>query len=285
MYYANNAASGTTYNTAIGYEVMKGSSTAANNTGQYNTATGYQAMDVMTTASYNSAYGYNAGGGLTTGDSNILIGISAGAALTTESQLIYIGDLIWGSMLRDSLRLAGDVALTGDLWYEDTFWDDLNTPATSAKISPVTSKPAFDEDSLALYWNAQDTAAEMCYYNFQMPHRWKAGTSIYPHVHYIQASGADTTEFFIIMYKWVDMGEQRPANATRVQTNNQTVYTYSSGSIHQLASFPAISGSGHTESSVLQIKLMNYYVGSDMYTLDFDIHFEIDKPGSDLQFP
>ena len=46
MYYAHNIASGTnvTYNTAVGYEALMGSTTAANNTGNYNTAVGDQAL-------------------------------------------------------------------------------------------------------------------------------------------------------------------------------------------------------------------------------------------------
>jgi hypothetical protein len=45
MLYADNRTTGrTTGNTAVGYESLKGSSTAANNTGQNNTALGYQSL-------------------------------------------------------------------------------------------------------------------------------------------------------------------------------------------------------------------------------------------------
>ena len=92
MYYADNRTptGRITYNTAVGYEAMRGSTTAANNTGQYNTAVGYQALNGITSGAFNTVYGYDAGGGITTGDSNIFIGTNAGATLTTESDRLVI---------------------------------------------------------------------------------------------------------------------------------------------------------------------------------------------------
>ncbi len=60
MFYADNRTAGrTTGNTAVGYESLKGSSTAANNTGQFNTAIGYQSLLSNTSGYWNTANGYN----------------------------------------------------------------------------------------------------------------------------------------------------------------------------------------------------------------------------------
>ena len=110
MYYADNRSAGRdTYNTALGYEALKGGLIPANNTGQYNTATGDQAMSLNTsgysnTATgagslyhntegyYNTAYGQNALHINTTGHSNIGIGIEALYRNSTKSDLVAIGD-------------------------------------------------------------------------------------------------------------------------------------------------------------------------------------------------
>jgi hypothetical protein len=75
---------------------------------------------------------------------------------------------------------------------------------------------------------------------------------------------------------------------TRIETTVCTYYAYSSGDLHQLAIFPAISGTGLTESSVLDIILFrkeDVGLNGDIEVKDFDIHYELDKPGSDSQIP
>ncbi len=59
MYYANNDLVGVpVYNTAVGYEALRGSTTPGNNTGQNNTAVGDQALYGNTSGSFNTACGY-----------------------------------------------------------------------------------------------------------------------------------------------------------------------------------------------------------------------------------
>ena len=59
------------------------------------------------------------------------------------------------------------------------------------------------------------------------------------------------------------------------------------GSILQIVSFPDISASGiDTVSSVLDIKLYrdDNIVTGDILVKEFDIHFQIDSLGSDLEY-
>lgn len=71
MYYADNRTVGQyTYNTAVGYEALKGSTTAANNTGKENTAIGEQSLYSNTSGSWNVASGYLALYSNTTGICN-----------------------------------------------------------------------------------------------------------------------------------------------------------------------------------------------------------------------
>lgn len=58
MYYADDRTAGRpTYNTAVGYEALKGSSIATDNYGQFNTAVGDRALVLNTSGNYNTANG------------------------------------------------------------------------------------------------------------------------------------------------------------------------------------------------------------------------------------
>jgi trimeric autotransporter adhesin len=97
MYYANNQASSfTNFNVALGYEALRGSTTASANTGNYNTATGYQALWINSTGSSNTVSGYQALFTNTTGSDATAIGQGALYSNTTGSQNTASG--------RDALR-------------------------------------------------------------------------------------------------------------------------------------------------------------------------------------
>ena len=93
MYYADSRTTNerTTYNTAIGYEAMKGSTTAANNTGQYNTAVGYQSMLDLTSGGSNSVFGVSAGENIKSGGNNTLIGRNSGYSISVKSNNTCVG--------------------------------------------------------------------------------------------------------------------------------------------------------------------------------------------------
>ena len=78
MYYADDRTTGReTYNTAVGYQALMGSTTAANNTGQYNNAIGDRALGSNTSGSFNIANGRQALHLNTTGSYNIAVGVNA----------------------------------------------------------------------------------------------------------------------------------------------------------------------------------------------------------------
>jgi hypothetical protein len=95
-------------NVAIGYQALRGSTTAADNTGNWNTAIGNQSMrhntsgidntaigantlHSNTTGKNNTALGYAALEANTTGESNIAVGDDAGRSVTTGSNNTFLG--------------------------------------------------------------------------------------------------------------------------------------------------------------------------------------------------
>lgn len=172
----------------------------------------------------------------------------------------------------------GEVRLTG----KATVWDDVLVPLTQTKIG-ANGKPDFDETNIG-YLFPQNDATEILYVIAQMPHKWKEGSTIYPHVHWQQAADANVT--WKIDYKWFNIGAAVPAGFTTLALD-QLTQTYTSGSIHQLsASANGIAGTGKLLSSILLVKLYrndNTYTG-DALAWDFDIHIEIDSIGSEAVY-
>jgi hypothetical protein len=92
MYYTNStAAFFTNSNVALGYEALRGSTTASANTGNYNTALGYQTLWSTSTGWANTATGYSALYTNTTGISNTAFGYNALNLNTTGSNNTALG--------------------------------------------------------------------------------------------------------------------------------------------------------------------------------------------------
>jgi len=165
------------------------------------------------------------------------------------------------------------------------YWDDLTYPAVQTKQG-ATDKPLFDLTEVGLKFPYSDST-HLTVYNVQLPHKWVVGTSIYPHVHYIQVGQSDTADF-ILKYRWINMGDT-VTDFIRIEATDCTLLPYTAGTnTHQLAAFPTLDGTGLTRSSILDIKLFRKedvgYNGT-ILVKDFDIHFELVDPGSNDQIP
>ena len=122
-----------------------------------------------------------------------------------------------------------------------------------------------------------------------MPHKWAEGTAIYPHVHWVQ-EGSDTVQFGIV-YRVYDIGDAIPASWQVLYTYEAELITYTSGTIHQMAMFNPIDMTGVSGSGMVDIKLYRKDDGGtgrvtgDVGVKEFDVHYEINKPGSDTASP
>lgn len=187
-----------------------------------------------------------------------------------------------GAVAGASLSITGESLLgetsVSELTFSDTYWDDLVVPLTQTRIG-ANSKPDFNFTDIGYEFPNND-ATEILYFIVQLPHRYKEGTVIYPHVHWRQA--ADQTQVFKLDYKWFNFGDAIPADFS-THTMSTKAATYTSGSIHQISkNATGITGTGKTISSILICKLYRQdsaYTG-DCLAYQFDIHYEADSPGS-----
>ena len=179
----------------------------------------------------------------------------------------------------------------GDVTYGDTFWEDLRFPLTKSSQG-TNDLPDFDAtDMCLLFPDDQDTSgatAEITYHNVQMPHAWDTSTLISPHLHWLQSS-SDTVAFRCLWRVLPLNGA--PSSWTYGNTVDSDAFAYTSGTLHQLLSFEDIDITGYSESSIVQIKIYRIDDGGvgaltgDCKVVEFDIHYEINKPGSDNEAP
>lgn len=164
----------------------------------------------------------------------------------------------------------------------NAMWSDLRVSLTQTKVGAINT-PDFDYTNVG-YLFPQNNAAEIVYIIVQMPHDYKLGTNIKPHVHWQQSAATAVT--WKMDYKWFKNGAAVPASFTTLTTNTG-VFTYTSGNLLQVSSFGEIDGSAMDAiSSMLLIKLYrddNVTTG-DVLAFEFDIHYQRDSLGSRFEF-
>lgn len=164
-------------------------------------------------------------------------------------------------------------------------WDDLRAPATTISIFGFGTDPDFNSTKIGYDFDPATT--ETLYIIFQMPHTWKEGTGIRPHLHWLPSNTNTGNVLWRIEYKWTNVGDTESGSFTTLDSLDAADGVAEK---HQVASFAEIDGSGKTLSSVLSIQLSR--IGgdaSDTYNADallkeFDIHYQIDRIGSDNEF-
>jgi len=171
-----------------------------------------------------------------------------------------------------------------------TVWDDLRVSLFTSKV-PAADYPGFEQvkdDGAAstgvfAYHFADD---EYVFLATQMPHAWKEGSTIYPHIHFMTTTDVSPADNFKIglEYSWTGIGDVAGNTSTisiDVSTGVNSSYK------HQIANISStgIAGTGYSLSSVLLCRLYRAAADSDNYAgdviiTDFDIHFESDTHGS-----
>lgn len=195
-----------------------------------------------------------------------------------------VGGDVW--VVNGEIKINGSCTRIEDLedgaFVGNSRWDDYNVPLIIGKPT-AGGKPDYDYSNCG-YLFPQNDKTEILIVRAQMPHRYKEGTDIFPHVHWRQTANKQAT--FKLDYKWYNNGEVEPADWT-TYTMGTYAYTYVAGTLAQINyNANGISGVGKKISSILLCKLYredNVYTG-DALTDDFDIHMQIDSTGSSQEY-
>lgn len=169
-------------------------------------------------------------------------------------------------------------------------WDDLRVPLSiAAKGSLATSFEVFLGGTYLEFFDA--TSIDELYFVVQLPHSWKEGTTIYPHIHWTpNTSGASNANGVVwhLEYTWANNGETFPTPTT---ITTSTIQPTLSGNLvanrHYISSLGSgIDGTGKKISSMLVCRIARIGTDSgDTYTgkagaLEVDFHYQVDTFGS-----
>jgi hypothetical protein len=126
-------------NTGVGYEVMQGSGTPANNTGYYNVAIGFRALYSISSAHTNLAVGHLAGYDITTGTKNTILGSysgnQGGLDIRTASNYIVLSD---GDGNPRAYWNAANATFNGGLTLTAYLRTAVASVASAATITPTS---------------------------------------------------------------------------------------------------------------------------------------------------
>ena len=176
----------------------------------------------------------------------------------------------------------------------DTAWDDVVTPLSSVSLPAGISGPdiiKINDDGLGstgVYAYGFDSSIEEeIIFTIQLPHTYKAGTDVMPHVHWVATTAAAGNVVWGLEYCISLNGVA--ANATTLMT--VTDATPVATKTQQIAAWDAIDGTDLVESSIINCRLYRKAAdvadtyAADAVAMSFDMHYQIEKLGTDNEYP
>jgi hypothetical protein len=179
---------------------------------------------------------------------------------------------------------------------QPVMWDDLRVPMSATKLGG-SKDPGFavfktngsGSQGTFIFWFDAASEEEL-YFVAQLPHSYKEGSNITPHVHWVPKADGKAGEkvSWGLEYSWQNMGSTF-GNTTIIYTNTHSPAETLVAERHYRSDMAAITGTGKTISSMLVCRLFRNATGAggstDDYTadaglLEFDFHFQMDTRGS-----
>jgi len=168
-----------------------------------------------------------------------------------------------------------------------TVFDDIRVPITAIRITGPGGTTPPDEvlykGGVVLAFGGAGTDDEKAFFNVQIPHSYREGTDITPHVHWVPEDNTAGNVRWVLTYSWANINAAFPGESTEaiVVAADETTDK------HQVDNFSAITGSGKTISSMLICSIQredsdgtDTYNNLDAYLVEIDFHFEMDTAGS-----
>jgi hypothetical protein len=177
--------------------------------------------------------------------------------------------------------------------WRDQLTDSLNLKVQGTGISTDTTESLVNFDYNAAY-NATPASADYLYCNVQLNHDRYLASSLYPHIHWLQAKNYAPN--FLLEYRWQINGGAKVTSWTKLLCNT-LAFVYSSGTKHQISYAAGIAAPvGSAISDIVQFRIYRdtgnvstlfggacpYNTGGNASAgvLAFDVHFQIDSLGS-----
>lgn len=165
-------------------------------------------------------------------------------------------------------------------------WDDIRVPGLTITISANPPSLGTLSGNLLVYqFDGVGAAADQCYFSVQLPHDYKLGTNLHPHVHYCKSNTTTGDVVWALEYSIAISGASFPATTSISAIDNPGAST-----MHRKLDFGDIDGSGLTIVSAMLVGRLwrpaadaNDTYEADANFLEFDLHYQKDGFGSDTE--
>ena len=182
------------------------------------------------------------------------------------------------------------VDLVRDYYGRGERWEDLRSPASAINPPGVASDPDWDTTNGGWLFAAAGT--ELLFFQQQLPHAWKEGSVLKPHVHWQKTTSAAGNVLWQLDYKWAPIGAVMDAAFTTLSASAVVAGTPDGDTAneHLITALGDIVATGKTVSDMLVMKLSRIggdaadTYGADARLLEADIHVVLDSAGSIEQF-
>lgn len=169
-------------------------------------------------------------------------------------------------------------------------WDDLRTPATVIPLAGFVNDPDYDDTYGGILFDPD--VIEAVFIQVQMPHAWKEGSNIIPHVHWMKSTSAAGDVLWQLNYRWAPIGEVMDSEATVLTVSSPVGGTPDADTANQhlISSFGEVDTTGKSISDMLLMVFGRIGTSeddtydADARLIEFDIHYQIDAFGSAGQF-
>lgn len=168
----------------------------------------------------------------------------------------------------------------------DGGWEDLRFPAVGVNPPGAVSDPGRSVATGCLLFDA--AGVEVVVLQAQLPHSWKLGTPLVPHVHWTKTSDAAGDVVWRLQYKWFGINAVGDAEWTTLTASTPVESTPDTDEAdkHLITAFDEIPTAGKKISDMLILNLARLgddvadTYNADAQLLEFDIHYVLDSLGS-----
>ena len=163
-----------------------------------------------------------------------------------------------------------------------TVWDDVRVSLVTRGSGGVN--PVFSQIQGVLYaYKFSGTADNEIFFEVQMPHGWKEGTTIYPHVHWASNGTSTANVTWGLSYEWQNI-DGLFGGAYSTITNS--IPASGVAKTQQISNISTI-GITETDKKISSMILCRLYRAGnadsnndECFLLAFDIHYEVNTIGS-----
>lgn len=193
--------------------------------------------------------------------------------------------------------IVGPGGLVTDAWIayfnNQPLWDDLRFPAQGLNPPGAVSDPGVDNSSTFMGTLLFDAAStELIAGVAQLPHSWKIGSTISPHIHWCPTNTNTGNVAWRFSYQIAPINSTFPASLTTAGIEVDAAD--GTANKHQIHGFTDIDMSGYRSSGGVSIVIVwriervggdaSDTYNADARLLEFDIHYQTDGNGSKALF-